>query len=186
MKNTKFVNLNENETSQLNENSWVAVIAQSDSEPIVYFYNKNKPATEDIESFTAFTEVVRENLNLRLDSDSVVNIEKDSFSTYYGVKAEVFSDYEEYSGKPTDVISVKAAVVDCFNGGIDPENVIELLKQSDSYVQILESQSKAELKESLKEDKDLYVRYGINRKSFWLILCVAMLWNRLLKIQIEL
>lgn len=166
MNDIKVECLNENGMSVLCDKSWVGVISQTGLESVIYFYNPSDDSVEPIETFEFFTEIIRDKLSLRLEKDGVVDLEKPNFSTYYGFTSEVLPDYDEYSGKPTETINVKAAIVECFKGGVEPNQIKDLINNSESVVDFIEQGKISEIKSSLKEDKDPYIRYGVNPKSF--------------------
>lgn len=156
----------EEESQTFTNQSWVAVITKTDVEPRVIFYNYYQDNLDGVDSFESFFEAAKEEANLHYDTTTSTNHITEDYGTYYASGSEVFSDYDEYSGKPCDVVKVESVILDCFKGGLTLDDLPNVINQADNRLYILDSQEGQLQQESLKEDKDPYVRYGINPNSF--------------------
>lgn len=162
----EYLNESEKENNVLNECSWVAVISDTDSEPKVVFYNYKGGEYEEINTFSEFFEVAKELVSLPKGDDvQMKNHEGEFTSAFYATGSSVIQDYEEYSGKEIEIPVVKSVVVDCYNGGVTLEQIPTLISQTEKTLDYLDNDEVISIKESLKEDKDPYVRYGVS-KSF--------------------
>lgn len=158
----KYAIEGEEADNKINECSWVAVLSETDKDSQVVFYNFKGNLEESINSFEEFFEVAKEFISLPKADDLVVkNHEGKTTSAFYATGTTVIQDYEEYSGKEIDVPIIKSVVVDCYNGGITLDQIPNLIAQTEKTVDCLDNDELSSVQESLKEDKDPYVRYGI-------------------------
>lgn len=169
MKNIDIEYLIEGEGSEnkINECSWVAVVSKTEEDSKVYFYNNKGTLEEDIGSFAMFFEAVQDVVDFpKGDEKEMRSYEGENSSTFYVTATTIIHDYEEYSGKEIEVPVIKSLVIDCYNGGVTLEDLPKLIEVTEKSVDRLDSDEAIQVKESMKEDKDPYVRHGISRKSF--------------------
>lgn len=160
---------NEKET-ELTKESWVCMMAGTEEETKVFFYNpKNHENEEDaFESFEQFIEYHSDN-DFYVGGDNVEKSElkKENYVSISASSASMEEDYDEDSGKSWMAPVAQVMIMDFYKGGINKDDLDIKIKELEKSVDDVAADAKYDVVDDYEYNKDPYKYYGVKRSDFY-------------------